>query len=151
MARSKTTTKKQEAAPAPKLSAVQAVFDPAGDIHCRVVAPSGNVYNVKPREAFKIEAEDVDWFFHEWDWQHRQRLSLKSEYQPRRAQFENGKASREAGHVHYAEPPQFDNGEANERARPRMPVLPPPPAPGMLHTFVGAQPATETKTDEDKE
>lgn len=150
MARSKTTTKK-EAAPAPKPSAVQAVFDPAGDIHCRAVTPGGNEYDVKPREAFRIAAEDVDWFFHEWDWQHRQCLSLKSEYQPRRAQFDNGKASREAGHVHYTEPPQFDNGEANEPARLPVPVLSGPTEPEMLHTFVGAQPATGANIDEDKE
>lgn len=87
-------TKDETHSPAPRLLAVQAIFDPAGDIHVRAVAPSGNVYEVAPRVSFRVADEDVDWFFHVWEWQHRQCLSRVEEYQPRRAQFDNGAATR---------------------------------------------------------
>lgn len=79
-----------------RLSAVQAIFDPAGDIHVRATAPSGTVYEIAPRVSFRIAGEDVDWFFRGWEYQHRQCLSRLEEYQPRRPQFDNGRASRTA-------------------------------------------------------
>ncbi len=85
-------------------STVQVIFDPAGDIHVRAIAPSGNVYEIEPRTPFQVASEDVDWFFHGWEAQHRQRLSLVDEYQPRRAQFDNGEANRKARTVVAPEP-----------------------------------------------
>jgi hypothetical protein len=85
-------------------SMVQVIFDPAGDIHVRAVAPSGNVYEIKPRTPFQVASEDVDWLFRGWEAQHRQCLSLADEYQPRRAQFDNGEANRKARAVVAPEP-----------------------------------------------
>lgn len=85
-------------------STVRAIFDPAGDICVRPVTPRGNTYEIEPRVPFQIAAEDVEWFFHEWEAQHRQCLSRVEEYQPRKAQFENGKASRAARRVWPAPP-----------------------------------------------
>lgn len=66
----------------PKAKAVTAVFNPVGDVRVNATAPSGNVYQIKPRESFKIAAEDVPWFFEDWDWAFRQRLCLTKDYQP---------------------------------------------------------------------
>lgn len=91
---------------------VQAIFDPAGNICVSAKAPSGNEYKIAPRESFQIAAEDVDWFFHEWNWEHRQRLSRAEEYQPRQLQFNNGRQIE-------ARPdrPQFENGSASHESR----------------------------------
>ena len=111
MARRKRT--KDEALPAANWpSAVRAIFDPAGDIHVRAVAPSGNAYEIAPRVAFPIASEDVDWFFCEWNWEHRQCLSREEEYQPRRPQFNNGRQIEDR-----PDRPQFDNGAASRTAR----------------------------------
>jgi hypothetical protein len=95
---------------------VWAIFDPPGDIHVRAVAPSGNEYEVAPRALFRIASEDVDWFFHEWEGQHRACLSHAEEYRPRRPQFDNGEASRVERRNDKPEYPQFDNGEASRDA-----------------------------------
>ena len=68
-----------EKAPA---KAVKAVFVPVGYVKVHVETPSGNEYNLVPREVFTIAAEDVDWFFTTWDWSFRQRLCLVSDYKP---------------------------------------------------------------------
>jgi hypothetical protein len=73
------------------------------------------MYEIKPRTPFQIAAGDVDWFFNEWEAQHRQCLSHEEEYRPRRPQFENGEASRLARRVEEPEHPQFDNGKATRR------------------------------------
>lgn len=111
----------ENAAPpaAPVLSAVQAIFDPAGDIHVRAVAPSGRVYEIAPRVSFQIVAGDVDWFFHEWNSAYRQCLCRTEEYRPRQPQFNNGRQveGRSAR-------PQFENGEASRTARKEAPAQP---------------------------
>lgn len=108
------SSRTRDAAPpkATQLSAVQAIFDPAGEILVRAVAPSGTVYEIKPRISFKIADEDVAWFFYEWDWQWRQCLCRAEDYQPRQPQFDNGAANLKA-HVEEPKRPQFDNGVAN--------------------------------------
>lgn len=113
----------RDAAPpeAEQPKAVQAIFNPDGDILVRAVAPSGNVYEIKPRASFKIAGEDVDWFFYEWDWQWRQRLCRTEDYQPRQ-QFDNGAANIAAASVDEPERPQFDNGAANIKADVEEPV-----------------------------
>jgi hypothetical protein len=95
-------------------SPVSMIFDPAGEFHVQVIAPRGKNYSIAPRQAFAVAAEDVDFFRYEWDFEFRQCLSLAKDYQPRTTQFDNGAASKEAGHVHYVEPMLFDNGAANE-------------------------------------
>ncbi len=68
--------------PAPKPKAVTAVFDPVGMVNVHVKTATGNYYDVKPREPFKIAADDVAWFFESWDWAFRQRLCLVEDYKP---------------------------------------------------------------------
>lgn len=114
MARRKTKSAAPPAAEWP--SVAQAIFDPDGDILVRATAPSGNVYEIKPRAVFPIASEDVDWFFYEWDWQWRQRLDHAEDYQPRRPQFDNGAANL-AAKVDEPDRPAFDNGAANLQAR----------------------------------
>lgn len=99
-------------------SGVQAIFDPAGNIRVRATSPSGNVYEVVPRVSFHIAEEDVDWFFYGWDWEHRQRLSRAEEYQPRQAQFNNGRRV-ETWPVR----PQFDHGSAEVTSVPEVDPL----------------------------
>lgn len=113
MARSNHTRTKVEAPPDYKTPVVRAIFDPAGDIHVRAVTPGGTEYQVAPRVPFEIADEDVDWFFHEWNWEHRQRLCREEDYQPRRPQFDNGVASQEAK-VEEPERAQFDNNRVVE-------------------------------------
>lgn len=68
--------------PAPKPKAVTAVFNPVGMVKVHVDTPAGNSYDVKPREPFKIAADDVVWFFESWNWAFRQRLCLAEDYKP---------------------------------------------------------------------
>lgn len=115
-------------------SAVWAIFDPAGAIHVRAIAPSGNTYEIAPRASFLVADKDVDWLFHEWNSEHRQCLSRVEEYQPRRVQFENGEASRLAGAAvvtaseSAVERPQFENGEASRLATAVAVVTAPEPS-----------------------
>ena len=75
--------KEIEKAPAqPKAKSVPAVFAPIGLVNVHLVTPSGNEYHIKSREEFKIAAEDVDWFFTDWEWCFRQRLVRASDYKP---------------------------------------------------------------------
>lgn len=97
-------------------SVVRAIFNPAGYIHVRAVSPSGNVYVIAPRVSFQIATEDVDWFFHEWDWQHRQCLVHEKEYRPRQAQFNNGRQIEDR----LTRPP-FDNGLPAQESTNRVP------------------------------
>ncbi len=70
-------------APAVRLAkAVKAVFVPVGHVNVHLETPSGNEYNLVPREVFTIAAEDVEWFFTEWNWSFRQRLVRASDYKP---------------------------------------------------------------------
>lgn len=69
-------------APSPKPKAVTAVFDPVGMVKVHVETAAGNAYDVKPREPFKIAADDVVWFFESWDWAFRKRLCLAADYKP---------------------------------------------------------------------
>ncbi len=95
MSKSKTTAKQPEAdkrpdtakQPEPELKkapvkAVQAVFVPVGHVKVHLETPSGNEYNLVPREVFTIAAEDVAWFFTDWHWSFRQRLMLAKDYHP---------------------------------------------------------------------
>ncbi len=66
----------------PKAKAATAVFNPVGMVKANVTAPSGNTYEVKPREPFKIAADDVEWFFTSWDWAFRQHLCRAEDYHP---------------------------------------------------------------------
>ena len=66
----------------PKAKSVKAVFVPIGLVNVHLVTPSGNEYQIKPREEFKIAAEDADWFFTDWEWCFRQRLVLATDYKP---------------------------------------------------------------------
>ncbi len=75
-------SKNSSDAPAPKPKAVTAVFDPVGMVAVHVVTPEGNEYDVKPREPFKIKAEDVAWFFGNWNWAFRQHLYVGEDYHP---------------------------------------------------------------------
>lgn len=68
--------------PQPKVKSVRAVYVPVGTVNVHLVTPSGNEYNIKPREEFKIAAEDVAWFFYNWDWCFRQRLVRAADYKP---------------------------------------------------------------------
>lgn len=113
MARSKTSKS------SPTVQAVQAVFDPAGDIRVRATSPSGNVYEIVPRVPFEIKNADVDWFFSEWDWEHRQCLSRAIGYHPRKPQFDNGRPVTEELEQSLGQ--QFDNGRpvAEESKQPR--------------------------------
>ena len=111
-------TENDESQMATQPSGVLAIFDPAGYIRVRTTSPNGNVYEVEPRVPFHIAEEDVDWFFHEWDWEHRQRLSRAQEYQPRQAQFTNGRQM-ETRSVR----PQFDNGVAEATPEPEVDPL----------------------------
>ena len=104
----------------PTVQTVQAVFDPAGDIRVRATAPSGKVYELVPRVPFEIEKEDADWFFSEWDWEHRQCLSRAVDYHPRKAQFDNGVAQLEKDESP-ALSQQFDNG-ANQLEKKESPA-----------------------------
>lgn len=61
---------------------VKVIFVPIGLVNVHLYTPSGNEYNIKPREVFKIAAEDVDWFFNDWEWCFRQRLVLAADYHP---------------------------------------------------------------------
>ncbi len=70
-----------EAKKAPAKS-VKAVFVPVGHVNVHLETPSGNDYNLVPREVFTIKAEDVEWFFTIWDWGFRQRLVLAADYHP---------------------------------------------------------------------
>ncbi len=75
--------KEIEKSPAqPKAKAVLAVFAPIGLVNVHLVTPSGNEYHIKPREEFKIAAEDADWFFTDWEWCFRQRLVRAADYKP---------------------------------------------------------------------
>lgn len=158
MARRK-RTKSEETSAISMSSSVQAIFDPAGDIYVQVVAPGGNIYEIKPRASFKIASEDVDWFFYEWNWEHRQRLSREAEYQPRRLQFNNGRQI-----VTRPDRPQFDNGGAPSAYRAPEPVMesePEDPLRELLVTkpeesiepdpIVEVARAVGDETDEDKE
>ncbi len=69
-------------APVKKAKAVKAVFVPVGYVKVHLTTPSGNEYNLVPREVFTIAAEDVSWFFVDWDWCFRQRLVLEVDYEP---------------------------------------------------------------------
>ncbi len=66
----------------PEPKAATAVFDPVGMVTVHVVTPNDNEYDVKPREPFKIKAEDVAWFFGDWNWAFRQHLCLVKDYHP---------------------------------------------------------------------
>ncbi len=91
MVKSKTSTKvdepkiakaqEPEAKKAP-VKAVKAVFVPVGHVNIHLETPSGNEYNLVPRKVFTIKAEDVKWFFTDWDWGFRQRLILAADYKP---------------------------------------------------------------------
>ncbi len=70
------------APPKSKTKAIAVVFVPIGIVNVHLYTPSGNEYHIKPREEFKIAAEDVDWFFNEWDWCFRQRLVRAADYKP---------------------------------------------------------------------
>ncbi len=74
--------KEEEADAQPKAKAVQAIFAPIGIVNVHLVSPNGNEYHIKPREEFKIAAEDVDWFFGDWEWCFRQRLVRAEDYNP---------------------------------------------------------------------
>lgn len=78
MARTKNSSDTHE----PVAKAATAVFNPVGMVSVHVVTPEGNDYDVKPREPFKIKAEDVDWFFGDWNWAFRQHLCLEADYHP---------------------------------------------------------------------
>ena len=67
---------------AEKPKAVTAIFHPDGNVRVNLTAPSGNAYSIEPRQPFKIASEDVDWFFYEWDWRFRQRLTRVEDYTP---------------------------------------------------------------------
>ena len=91
MAKSKTSTKidanKAAKTPEPESQKaptkdVKAVFVPVGQVKVHVETPSGNEYNLVPREVFTIAAKDVDWFFTDWYWGFRQRLVLAKDYKP---------------------------------------------------------------------
>lgn len=73
---------KAPAQPKAKAKAVRVLFVPVGTVRVHVCAPSGNEYNIEPRKEFKIAAEDVNWFFTDWDWSFRQRLVLAEDYEP---------------------------------------------------------------------
>ncbi len=75
-------TKRSKDSSEPVAKAATAVFDPVGIVKVHVVTPEGNAYDVKPREPFKIKAEDVDWFFGDWNWAFRQHLCLAADYKP---------------------------------------------------------------------
>ncbi len=62
--------------------AVKAIFVPVGHVNVHLETPSGNEYNLVPREVFTIKAEDVDWFFTDWHWNFRQRLVRADGYKP---------------------------------------------------------------------
>lgn len=68
--------------PAPKAKAVTAIFHPDGNVRVNLTAPSGREYHIEPRQPFEIASEDVDWFFYEWDWRFRQRLTRVEDYVP---------------------------------------------------------------------
>ncbi len=74
-------TPKPEVKKAPAKS-VKAVFVPVGLVNVHLETPGGNEYNLVPRKVFIIAAEDVDWFFNDWDWCFRQRLVRASDYKP---------------------------------------------------------------------
>lgn len=114
MARSKTSKS------SPTVQTVQAVFDPAGDIRVRATSPSGNVYEIVPRVPFEIKNADVDWFFSEWDWEHRQCLSRAIGYHPRKPQFDNGRPVAEESEQPLGQ--QFDNG-INQSAKKESPAV----------------------------
>lgn len=78
MARTKNSSDTRE----PVAKSATAVFNPVGMVSVHLVTPEGNDYDVKPREPFKIKAEDVDWFFTDWHWSFRQHLCLAEDYHP---------------------------------------------------------------------
>ena len=57
-----------------KAPSVKAVFRPAGNVNVNLTTPGGNQYQIRCRQPFTIQAEDVDFFFVNWDWKFRQRL-----------------------------------------------------------------------------
>ncbi len=132
-------------------SMVQAIFDPAGDINVRAVAPSGNVYEITPRTSFQIVSEDVDWFFHEWDAQHRRCLSRVEAYQPRRAQFDNGEASRLATVTESEPSVALEAAPVDEPVPEPEPTPEPMPEPDEITEPDSAIEADKGETDEDKE
>ena len=74
-------TPEPEAKQAPA-KATKAVFVPVGNVKVHLDTPSGNEYNLVPKEVFTIAAEDVDWLFNDLDWSFRKRLVLASDYNP---------------------------------------------------------------------
>lgn len=72
----------------PKPKAATAIFHPDGNVRINLTAPSGREYHIEPREPFEIAGEDVDWFFYEWDWQYRQRLTRVEDYTPPAGYFD---------------------------------------------------------------
>lgn len=74
--------------PAPRPKAVTAIFHPDGNVRVNLAAPSGNEYSIVPRQPFQIAPEDVDWFFCEWDWRFRQRLTRVEDYEPPAGYFD---------------------------------------------------------------
>ena len=123
---------------ASKPSAVSAIFSPAGAIHARVTAPSGNEYEIEPRVPFRVAGEDVEWLFHGWNSEHRQCLTREKDYQPG-PQFDNGKATRE---VRTEKPVEVPKVEA--------PTLEPKPVVALVIASEAKEPAPVAEAVEDE-
>ncbi len=62
-----------------KAKSVKAVFCPNGNVNVNLTTPGGNQYQIRCRQPFTIQPEDVDFFFVDWDWKFRQRLYREGE------------------------------------------------------------------------
>ncbi len=143
--------KQEDKSPTAKASkSVEVIFAPVGLVNVHLYTPSGNEYNIKPREAFKIAAEDVDWFFNEWHWNFRQRLVRVEDYHPT-CGYHDPKAGEKdyQPHSDYADPKagaKDYHPQSNYEPKPTEPARPIDAQP--VATTAEAEPEAEVDSEE---